>query len=96
MRIYCTTTGSVVATDRAITSWLGCDTSEFLGRDLQDLAPPGDAASRLALEGLVAAGSEAAAMGGRGLAAVRAEGVPLTHKYAEPVVVDVNIEMAGE
>jgi PAS domain-containing protein len=96
VRIYCTTTGSVVATDRAITSWLGCDTSEFLGRDLQDLAPASDAVARATLEGLIVAGSESAALGGRGLAAVRAEGVPLTHKYAEPVVVDINIEMAGK
>jgi hypothetical protein len=95
VRIYCTITGTVVATDRAIATWLGCDASLLVGRELQHLAPEGDDASRGTLAALLQSAAEAASNGGRGLAQVKAEGVALSHKYADPVLVDVNMEMAG-
>ncbi|WIA17635.1 hypothetical protein OEZ85_014441 [Tetradesmus obliquus] len=81
--------GIMLCVDARFTDWFGKSPVDCVGRPLSSLAVDGDALTGLVERAMTAKQGELEA----GLVCLK--GVALTHKYADPVAVDITIEMGG-
>ncbi|WIA37851.1 hypothetical protein OEZ86_014704 [Tetradesmus obliquus] len=81
--------GIMLCVDARFTDWFGKSPVDCVGRPLSSLAVDGDALTGLVERAMTAKQAELDA----GLVCLK--GVALTHKYADPVAVDITIEMGG-